>query len=104
MFVLFASVRREVCTSLTGTGPKDLDLMKKGIISSEKMINSVNYINDYGRSFFQKGFLIQCAMLEIYMHTVFSVIIQLFSVIFSVIFQNKNRPSKTNFIGTGFET
>ena len=35
---------------------KRYDLMKKGIISTEKMRNSGNYIYDYAHSFFEKDF------------------------------------------------
>ena len=35
---------------------KYLNLIKKGIISIEKMVNSGNYNNDYAHSFFGKDF------------------------------------------------
>ena len=35
---------------------KDLNLINKGIISSEKMRNSGNYIYDYAHPFFGKDF------------------------------------------------
>ena len=35
---------------------KDLNLIKKGIISSEKMMNSCNYTYDYAHSFFGTDF------------------------------------------------
>ena len=45
---------------------KDLNLIKKGIVSGEKMRISGNYNYDYAHSFFlQKGFLTQTAILVV---------------------------------------